>query len=170
MEATLTSKLKEEAKKNEAFRAVCTVFAVRARARQKVTLTSLSRVMHREGFQFSADDYKAVLARFADLGIGKLDRDPKNRLRALKDISIRLQSIGKAAVDGNVALTPFKPAVRFKDLPAMVETPPKPVVKGVRKQMAPGVIKSIPVVTISITVGGECVKFEVPVNGLKLSK
>lgn len=174
----LVAKLKQEADSNAAFKAVCTVFAVRERARQQVTVNSLARVMNREGFEFTKDDYKTVLARLAEFGVGRLDRAPNGRLRALKGINVKLQSIGKAAVDGG-ALTPFKPQVRFKELPTIVEAPKvsqkktpkaKTIVKGIRKQAAVKVDKKTATITIGVLAGGERIQLEIPVDGLRLSK
>lgn len=109
--------LREQAKENQAFNAMCHIFALRERTRQQITLNNLALSMSKEGFIFTKDQYARCLIFFASLGIGKLDYDINGNLRALKNIKLTLQSIGLAAVSKKENLDNFKPQAKFTKLP-----------------------------------------------------
>ncbi len=110
--------LKTEAKKNPAVDAVLHMFALRQRARHTVTLDGLEQRMKLNGFSYESTQYADVLKLLADLGIGKVEKDAKGRVKALKDVGVTLQSIGKAAVDDKGELDKFKKRNRFSALEA----------------------------------------------------
>lgn len=112
----LISKLRDQAKKDQAFSAVCAVFALRERTRQQVTMHTLKDTMQKKGFNFSDEQLSTVLSFLAANGIGKIDSSPKGKVKALKDIKITLQSIGKAALNGDNKISPFKVATRYDAL------------------------------------------------------
>lgn len=94
----LVTKLREEATKNPCMNAVCHIFALRERARQTVTVNGLRVAMAREGFVFTRTQYEEVLKFLSSLGIGTLDFDLNQRIKALTQINVTLQSIGLTAV------------------------------------------------------------------------
>jgi hypothetical protein len=90
-------------------------WALRKRARHSVALPALVQRMHREGFAHPKEAYVPVLKTLASMGFGKLDVDPKGRIRGLKEVQTTLQSIGKAAL-GQSSLNSFHKRNRFKKL------------------------------------------------------
>lgn len=94
----IVTQLRAEVNKSPAFNAICQVFALRERSRQRVTLNSLMATMAREGFDFTRDQYIEALKSLATLGIGVADYDSKGKFRSLKDIKTTLQSIGFSAL------------------------------------------------------------------------
>lgn len=119
--------LKEEAKRNEAFKAVAYKLALRQRARKKVTLSNLKFVMEKEGFKFPNESYEKVLSFLAKLGFGKLIQDSKGSVVALDEIQIKLQDIGKAAISDQQMLPKIKIKSEFKPLKPVAEVPILPV-------------------------------------------
>lgn len=94
--------LKAEAASNPVFNAVCMAFAIRERARQQVTIQTLKATMAKEGYKFPTEEYAKILTFLSSLGIGRLDRNAKNKVRGLKDIKVTLQSIGRVATSEGV--------------------------------------------------------------------
>jgi len=123
-----------------AFNAVCHVFAIRERARQQVTLNSLSLRMLEEGYKHGTKDYAQVLKDLAGLGIGNLEFDPKTKeIRALKNIKLTLQSIGKAAVGDVSKVDGFSPqhsyaALPVRAVPTITPAPEKAPEKSEKKE------------------------------------
>lgn len=138
--------LRAEAIRNPVFGAVATLFAMRQRARQQVTIAALSASMKKNGFLFERQDYEKVLSFLASLGLGTLYRSSKGRIRALKDVRVSLQSIGKAAHTGDVKLAPFKPQNRFTKVPQVANKPKDTVYKA----------------KLSVLIEGTPVDFELP--------
>lgn len=93
--------LKQEAAKNETFKTVCLMWAFRERARSQVTVTALSARMKKEGFDFPKSRYRDILKFLAGAGLGKLDTAPNGDIRALKEIKVSLQSLGKSVCSGS---------------------------------------------------------------------
>lgn len=122
--AELLSVLVKEAESNPASNAVFHVFALRKRARNSVTLTSLFNKMKKEGFDYAKSDYTPVLKLLASIGLGELDVGPKGNVRGLKNIKVTLQSIGNAACKQNKLMYNFRPRKKFAviEVPAPVET------------------------------------------------
>lgn len=138
----LIHELQKEASKNKAFSDVCTVFALRERARAQVTVNSLKATMDSKKYTYSKDDLRHVIARLAALGIGTLHKDSKGRVRALVNVKYTLQSIGLAAVGKQLNLSGFKKPNRFSKV--LVNTPLKSP-NQIREQFAKTVEESKPV-------------------------
>lgn len=119
----IATELKKEADKNKVFNDVCAVFALRERARSQVTVNALKAAMEKNGFTYAKDDYKDVIARLARLGVGKLNKDSKGRVRGLTDVKYTLQSIGLTAVGEKLNLAPFNARNKFTKLPDIQESP-----------------------------------------------
>lgn len=117
----LIDALRKGAASNKAFNAVCHMFATRERARQQVTIESLMMRMAQEGFRFSKKEYQGCLTFLASCGIGTLDvKTDTKEVKALKNIKVTLQSVGKAALAQGSSLEKFSPQyeyqeVKFKD-------------------------------------------------------
>lgn len=120
--------LRKGAQTNPAFAAVCKVFSERERARQQVTVHSLSARMLKSGYQFSKKDYINVLKYLSNLGIGALDVNPStNEVRGLKNIKITLQSIGEVAMATSTNFEKFNPSFDFKKLVGASMDPGGPI-------------------------------------------
>lgn len=94
----IVEQLIKEARNNNVFHSICTLFAMRERTRRQVTLSALKLTMLQEGFNYPVAELEHVLKFLASLGIGVLNYDVSGKLRGLKDIKFTLQSIGMAAV------------------------------------------------------------------------
>ncbi len=113
--------LKKVVESDKAASAVFHVFALRKRARHMVTILGLMQRMKAEGFEYSRGQYEAILKIMAEHGFGKLEKDPKGQVTALKDIKTTLQSLGKAVLSQDEKLKGFKQRNRFNDLVATAE-------------------------------------------------
>lgn len=131
----LISRLRTEASTNPAANAVFHMWALRLRARFTVTIGSLSAKMRAEGFHYTNGDYANLLKFLAGLGFGTLDVSPTGRIKALKDINITLQSIGKAACGGNNELFSYRPRNHFKNLVVRHTTRP-PLIAVIERPQA----------------------------------
>lgn len=120
--------LQVKASMNNFFHAVCTVWATRERARQQVTVNNLRQTMEGKGIQVNREMVEEVLYFLRDCGIGKLQYS-KDRMVALAEIKVTLQSIGQTALNKpkGSELASFRPATQFKHLPQL------PAVKEVDK-------------------------------------
>lgn len=155
--------LRLEAIKNLVFKDVCHLWAVRERARAQVTLGTLRLSMAREGFNYSKDQIADVLLFLANLGVGKLDLDSDKQIRALKDVNISLQSIGRTALNFDTQLEPFTQPNSFSTLPAA----PPPTQAAVSKAVPiPPLVKETPVqayrAALVVHIDGMPVTFELP--------
>lgn len=112
---TQTETIQKEAESNKVFRDVAHVFAQRDRARTVVTLSSLHQTMKKRGYHYDKKDLVPVLTKLASAGIGKLDIDFKGKVRALKDIKVKLQSVG-AVAEGGEELANFRQKNQFKEI------------------------------------------------------
>lgn len=151
------TKLKDRASKDPAANAVFHVWAFRERARNQVTLNSLEQTMKAEGFTFDTRQYSSLLEYMASLGIGKVDRDFKGRLRALKEVKTTLQSIGQAAVGQKLNLELIKQRNKFVELEAKTEglIAAVEMVKDLKVQFP---------VSLTVVVEGKPVNFRLPPN------
>lgn len=123
----VVAKLRDEASKNPTFNAVCHIFAMRERSRNRVTLNSLMATMKREGFvKFDKASYEGVLKLLADLNLGKLDYDIRGRLRSVKGIKVTLQSIGMSAVSKQDSLATVSEKDQPLKQPQLPKIPPFP--------------------------------------------
>lgn len=117
--------LRTDADKLSALKDTLFAFAMRERARHEITLVSLVSRMKKEGFDHSRHDYVEVLKLLAKAGIGRLDLDPKGRVRGLKEVKTTLQSIGAAALGESARLEIAKRRNRFgKFETTLVQTTP----------------------------------------------
>lgn len=114
--------LRKEASSNKVFDAVCHVFALRKRTRARVTIHGLQLYMTAEGFKFTNEEYKNVITFLARIGVGKLMTNRAGKVTGLSDITLTLQSLGKAAVTKEA--TAFKnraqTQTKFQDLSAEI--------------------------------------------------
>lgn len=135
-EKAMIETLRTEAAKNTALGDVLHMLATRERARFMISLSALTVRMHREGFKGTRSEYGLALAKLATAGVGALDRDPKGRVRSLKDIKISLPTLGRAVL-GEDQLKGFKQRNRYQTVidvptpvqvahsaPASIATPP----------------------------------------------
>lgn len=128
----LVESLKYELETNKVSNAVFHVFALRQRARNDITLESLAIKMKSEGFNYPASELAHVLKFLANVGVGRLELDSRGRVKALRDIKIKLQSIGQAACGQVSRVDMNKQRHRFTTLPMKsmahdIVMPSKPV-------------------------------------------
>lgn len=109
--------LRQEAAAKPTFSAICTVFAVRERARHQVTMTSLRSKMQKAGWNIPAEDCENALKFLASLGFGTLEHDAGGKVKALTGLKVTLQSIGRAAIDKKDVLDRFAQGRKYVDLP-----------------------------------------------------
>lgn len=109
--------LKFQAEASPASKAVFIALALRTRARNVMTLKALTQKMESEGFRHNAEEYAPVLKAMAQVGFGTLVLDNKGRVKALKDIKVKLMDIGNAVVGDKTAVGQFKQKNRFVRLP-----------------------------------------------------
>jgi hypothetical protein len=150
--------LQKEASSNPLIHAVCLLFAARERARNQVTVLSLKAQMKKEGWQITDAQAREVLEFFAKMNVGKLKYDSKQRVTALVDIKIKLQSLGKAAISKDENLESFRPSIRYSELPMQRSVAVLPVPL---KQTA--VTSTVPV-SISVAIEGKNVMFPITLN------
>lgn len=116
-------KLKEAAKdkvNNDIFH----MLAMRKRARGVITVNGLSQRMKREGFKYSVEQYKAFLKLLGDAGLGTVVQDRYGDPRAVKDVKIKLQSIGFVALGGKtVPLKSWEPRAKYKPMHEQASLP-----------------------------------------------
>lgn len=113
-EQKIIAVLREIAGKSKLAASVFYLFAVRERARSRLTLRNLMLRMKVEGFTFDKTDYNQFFNLLADLQIGQLERGQRGQVKALRDINFTLQSVGKAAVSKIDHLVAFKPRGRLR--------------------------------------------------------
>lgn len=149
--------LRERATKSPVFSALAHTFAMRERTRQQIVLTTLFNTMVKEGFNFKKSEYAKELEFLAFLGIGKIDRDGKERTRALKGIKVTLQSVGMAAISKQDTLAKAHFSATFAKLPVIDF-----------HEKLKSTIDAVVSVTIVIEILGQ--KLEVPCPPDKLTK
>lgn len=133
----LIETLKTEAGKDKTTSDVLHMFAVRGRARHRVTVDGLKQRMKREGFDHDNDSYRKVLKLLQTVGVGRLEVDAKGRIRALTDIRLTLQSIGKAALGTEAALKSFRKRASYSKLPTLPAAEVKKALKVTNEPYAP---------------------------------
>lgn len=143
--------LKAAANKDKATANVLHMFALRGRARQRVTVDGLKQRMKKEGFDHDNQEYRSILKLLESVGIGRLQMDARGRVKALTDINLTLQSIGKAALGQEKALKSFRQRNRFSKV--QVAQPKTLVSAPASSDSAP----SIGISGISLVVGGKAV-------------
>ena len=115
--------LRQEAARSKVFNNVCRLFANRQRSRAQVTIHSLHASMHKQGLVYTKQELMEVLRFLADLGVGRLDLNRNNKIRALKDIKITLQSIGETALSKSSHLTNKAAKNKFNSLYNIIPSP-----------------------------------------------
>lgn len=168
--ADMVNAIRTEAIANPCLNAVCHIFAIRERARQQVTLSTLMLTTKAEGYNFSKEDHEAVLTFLAKLGLGKLETDGKGRIVALKGISVTLQSIGLAGISKMDTLNRFEPQHTFKPLTSEMQKAQPIAAQAVPlKTKAPTPVEAPKTkaeelfkAALTLSIGGKPVEFELP--------
>lgn len=157
--------LKKEASQNPASNAVLHMMALRQRARSQVTIESLALKMKEEGFKFDKKDYEPLLRLMGKLGFGRLQTDPKGHIVALKDINVKLQSIGMAVCGKNFNFVKFNKKPKYRAFLHSI-TPEETKAPEVAKSA----VKAVPVepkakkITVIVEIGDTPVTFPIPTN------
>lgn len=152
VEKEVVEALRKEAETNRVAREVFVVFAMRDRARSMVTLVGLEQRMKANGFPNNTrEDYAKVLVLLDKLGLGKLMIKANGKVLGIKDIKIKLQSIGEVACNKVAKLEGFHTRNTFHklDVPKQAFKPTtivqhKPEVT-IKVEFAPGVRYEIPI-------------------------
>lgn len=118
----LIQSLKSETAKNPIFKAVMYMFAMRKRARYRVSISALTQKMRQEGFSYPKEDYARVIKFLIDHKLGEQELNRNGRLIGIKGLTLTLQSIGQAACSDVYILRDFKKRNGYEELP--VVTPP----------------------------------------------
>lgn len=108
--------IREEALSNDAFATICYDFSQRERTRSTVTVRGLKARMEKQGADFSIEVYRHALLFLGKLGLGKVEMDKNNNVKALSNMKVTLQSIGQASGQKTQTLKRFTPASRFEEL------------------------------------------------------
>lgn len=138
----IVESLKNKAQTNACANAVFHVWAVRQRARNMVTMASLTQKMTEEKFTFPRAEYEQFLKFLGGLGLGTLEVSRTGRVVALKNIKISLQSIGLSAVGHKEALQVFRTRKRFERLP-IVTGASMPSAEKASEKKAPTSIQTV---------------------------
>lgn len=160
--AQVVTAIRNEAAKNPVLNAVCHVFAIRERARQQVTLSTLRITMSREGYNHTTEQLQEVLKFFGDLGLGKIERNSKGAIVALKGIKSTLQSIGLAGISKKDALDKFEPSHAFKALTPDLQRPNRVAAAAAPTKKAPAELPSELKVSLTVDLNGTPVTFNAP--------
>lgn len=115
--------LQDQRTKDPVLDAVCTVFAARQRARDRVTMQALRERMKKEGFLYADADYARILKLLGTLGLGRIHADHKGRVIALSDIKVTLQSVGMAAVGQATVMDRHWKRNKFQKIPVIEAAP-----------------------------------------------
>lgn len=102
MNKDLVKAIQLKSANDEVFKHVCELFAQRQRARTRVTVKTIQRVLAQQGKTYSKEQVSNCFRYLASLSVGKIDNGMNGKLRSLKDIQYSLQSIGLAG-QGSVA-------------------------------------------------------------------
>ncbi len=105
--------IRKEAKQNKVADAVFHMWAARDRARGIITIGGLEQRMKKEGFNFDKADYAKFLRFLSNLNFGKLD-ESNGKVRSLKDVKVKLQSIGQVAIGGKNNLEGWRVRNKYK--------------------------------------------------------
>ncbi len=113
----LNEMLVAECESNPASHAVCSLFAIRERARGTVNLISLHNAMKAEGYKYEKKEYVAILALLVKAGAGVGVYNKRNELTGVKNITIKLQSIGAMAIKASSSIAHFRRRPVYRNLP-----------------------------------------------------
>lgn len=89
------------------------MFASRERTRYMIMVTALEQRMKAAGFEHTRDEYVKVIKFLGEHGVGKLVHDSRGRILGLKEITVRLQSIGVAVLHEAGKVEPFRPRTKY---------------------------------------------------------
>ncbi len=92
--------LRYEASVNPTFKDLCYVLADRQRARNRFTVVRMIQSMEEKGFKYPRQKYEDIVRFLSKLGFGTIVYSPRGKVRALDKIPVKLQSIGKVALEG----------------------------------------------------------------------
>jgi len=155
----------QEAAKEPTFNAVCHLFAMRERGRRVITVQAFHDTLNEEGFKVDKEAVDAVFQTLATLGLGTLDHHNNGRIRSLKNITIQLQSIGKAALGGDTVLSRAKTKQRLKPLILPNIKMPQKVVEmpklTARKQVK-NPFRASAKMTVTVQLGERKISFDIP--------
>lgn len=144
-------------------------WALRDRTRQVVTVEALAQRMKKEGYDYPQHEYAAILRQLSNMGLGRLETGAGGKVRALKDVKLTLQSIGKAAV-GDAPLQGWHARNRFGHLIASTDRAPElvqePAPKPVEAPKTPSIAMGV---TLVLSVNGKAVTIPVP-DGLTVQE
>ncbi len=101
--------LRLEVSVNPTFKDLCYVLADRQRTRNRFTIIRMIQSMEEKGFKYPRQKYEEIVRFLSKLGFGTIVYSPRGKVRALDKIPVKLQSIGKVALEGG-KITEFKPA------------------------------------------------------------
>lgn len=108
--------IREEALANDAFAAICYDFSQRERTRATLTVRGLKARMEKQGADFSIEVYRNAFLFLGKLGLGKVEVDRNDNVKALSNLKVTLQSIGQASGQKTKVLKRFTPATHFEEL------------------------------------------------------
>lgn len=152
VEKEVIEALRQEAESNRVSREVFIVFAMRDRARSMITVAGLEQRMKTNGFPNNTrEDYAKVLVFLDKLGLGKLMLKSNGKVLGLKDIKIKLQSIGEVACNKVSKLEGFHPRNTFHKLELPKQTPKPAVIQAPKAE-----------VTIKVDLGSG-LRYEIPI-------
>lgn len=160
VEKEVIEALKKEAETNRVAKEVFVVFAMRDRARSILTVNGLEQRMKANGFlNNTKEDYAKVLQFLDKLGLGKIMMKANGKTIGLKDIRIKLQSIGEVACNKIAKLEGFHSRNTFQKL----ELP--------KQAFKPRIItEGKPEVTIKVELGTG-IRYEIPIpNGATIDQ
>lgn len=154
--------LKKEANDDAIFNNVLHVFAQRERARREVTVSTLTHTMKKAGYEYSPQQVIPVLEKLSKLGFGRLEKDIRGRVRALRDIQVTLQSLGTVASQEKAEIKPFRPRNSFGKLSEETQEPrtPSPVIEAAKAKTA---------LILTVMINDKPVNIQVP-KGLSASE
>lgn len=147
--------LKDEAKRNKAYRDVFQSWSQRERARDQVTVRTLYYQLKDDGKENDREEYARLLGLLSKLGLGNVKYDKKGDVIALVDVQATLQSIGQAVMGKGKTLEAFTrraPIGRFAPAQQSYSEPAP----------APRAAASTRPVSITIPIGGRMVDVPIP--------
>lgn len=134
-------------------------WALRDRTRQVVTVEALAQRMKKEGYDYPQHEYAAILRQLSNMGLGRLETGAGGKVRALKDVRLTLQSIGRAAV-GDAPLKGWHARNRFGHLVTSTDSAPEIVQE---KAVEPSSTINVGV-TLMVTINDKSVGIQIPDN------
>lgn len=106
----LISKIKQEALTSDVLKAVLMKFSTRLRNRATITPAGMKLALHKDGTNFTKNDYGNVLKFLADVGVGTLETGPRGQVKSLNKIKLDLKTIGSMVL-GTPSASAELPAV-----------------------------------------------------------